>query len=214
MWWSPRSGERTPLQQLKRNVCPLCYATPAKTYTVPATENEDKTISIIAQPVFGIDPNHEPIDSYMKVRSVPGGTVNWLRDDTANDSDKTFTVPAGKVWEILMLSANIVATATVGNRTVVMLVNVAGGAVLAMCLGAAVAATAAGAYVVGPGVTNSTTIQDYPLYTGFVSASMKSMSIPTLYLPAGATIRIYDIAAIDPAADDMTVVLEYVEYDA
>lgn len=39
-------------------------------------------------------------------------------------------------------------------------------------------------------------------------------SMPDLILPAGYTIRVLDTNAIDAAADDLIVVLEYVEYDA
>jgi len=35
-----------------------------------------------------------------------------------------------------------------------------------------------------------------------------------LLLPEGYTIRLYDRSAIDAAADDMIIVLHYVEYDA
>ena len=38
--------------------------------------------------------------------------------------------------------------------------------------------------------------------------------LPDFILPAGYVIRIYDVAAIQPAADDLVVVLHYIEYDA
>lgn len=48
-------------QQLRRNPVNGGYATPVKTYSVPASENDDKTITVVAQAVYPIDPNVEPI---------------------------------------------------------------------------------------------------------------------------------------------------------
>ena len=65
---------QTAKQQLSRNPSNAGYSTPLKTYSVPATSNEDGTINVPAQPVYGIDPDHEPIDTYMAVRTTPSGT--------------------------------------------------------------------------------------------------------------------------------------------
>lgn len=40
-----------------------------------------------------------------------------LTDDAANDIDKTFTVPEGKVWKFLYGNFLLVTTVTAGNRT-------------------------------------------------------------------------------------------------
>ncbi len=36
---------------------------------------------------------------------------------------------------------------------------------------------------------------------------------PEMYLMEGYTVRIYDISAIDAAADDLYTYIEYIEYD-
>lgn len=55
----------TAKQHLSRNPSNAGYATPLKTYSVPATENQDGTINVPAQPVYPIDPNYEPIIARM-----------------------------------------------------------------------------------------------------------------------------------------------------
>src|SRR3989304_1214455 len=44
------------------------------------------------------------------------GAESLINDATANDSDKTFTVPASTIWEPLFIVVTLVTTATVGNR--------------------------------------------------------------------------------------------------
>lgn len=58
----------TAKQQLRRNPQNAGYSNPIKTYSVPATSNEDGTLNVPAQPVYPIDPNVEPIQMTMPVR--------------------------------------------------------------------------------------------------------------------------------------------------
>lgn len=147
----------------------------------------------------------------MKVE--PGGTYQWTRDATANDSDKTFTVPAGKKWLLLDIVAEITATATVGNRSLrvdvgngvaVLWVAVATGSIAATQVGTMYCEQGFGAantsIRLGPSVTSTS-----------VSASQ---NMPPMMLLPGYTIRVLDRNAVDAAADDLIVVLHYIEYDA
>jgi len=140
------------------------------------------------------------------------GTPVWERDATANDSDKSFTVPTGKVRRYLTIAAQLVCTATVGNRS--LRVNITNGTDLVyqfMHSGNITASQNGALYIESPGSTG-TQIRYGP---GTATPSVgKQETMPELILPAGYVIRVYDSGAIDAAADDLTVVLHYVEYDA
>lgn len=149
-------------------------------------------------------------------RTYPAGSLTWVRDATTNDSDKTFTVPANKIWEIKSVEATIIASATVGNRLLQIQINndspailvggkitgnisasVAGGIYAAQC---ATEGTVARGRIDGGSYGNNAVQSVYNLPVG-------------MRLTAGMSIRVWDTAAIDAAADDMTVVLHYEELD-
>ena len=131
------------------------------------------------------------------------GTPKWVRDATANDSDKSFTVPAGKIWEIRAIYGKIVCTATVGNRQIKPIFTDGTNTVLE-------------AFANGASITASNTcICNWAAGNPQVnSASNAQQNLPIMILPAGYVMRLYDVSAIDPAADDLTVAFNYVEYDA
>ena len=132
------------------------------------------------------------------------GTPKWMYDATANDSDKSFTVPTGKIWAMISGRASLTTTATVGNRTPQIRITDGTNTV---------------AIVSAPNLAASTT-GNYPISfagaTDDFARSSETMlaSFDPLILPAGYVIRVYDSSAVDVAADDLTVVLHYVEYDA
>ena len=129
------------------------------------------------------------------------GTPTWVRDATLNDSDKSFTVPTGKVHDLKFVYVQFAATATVGSRTVAVVITDGTNEVLRCTAGSQVTASATARFIFG-----QTTMDGY---TGTTSEPL-----PGCLLPAGYVVRVYDVSAIDAAADDMTVVLHYVEYDA
>jgi len=163
--------------------------------------------------VYPVNPFGDPIINEMQVRMVPGGTPTWVRDATTNNSDKTFTVPAGKVWSMCGLLAQITASATVGGR--IMAIQITDGTNLLETMPplGAVAATQVGAYSLqfgnGPIGTTALAVIDWAT----INAGRQHCTFPTLLLP-GYVIHVYDHAAIDAAADDLIVVLHYIEYDA
>ena len=148
-----------------------------------------------------------------EIRTTPGGTAKWTYDATANDSDKSFTVPSGKVWQPLMILGNIACTATVGNRN--LLVTISNGTALVWnsIKGGNIAASGYGNIQIGIDVTISTTGR--PPISALTAATVTVNDImPYLMLPAGYIIRVYDLAAVDAAADDLIVSINYIEYDA
>lgn len=147
-------------------------------------------------------------------RTLPAGTPTWVRDATLNDSDKSFTVPADKIWNLIGIQAALKATATVGNRVMTAnAANPAGDFIWTSGNTAAIAAAAHGGVTYYPSQTMSTTnIRGVDDGTGLTVTLNGSLPNPMI-LTAGCTIRVFDLAAIDPAADDMVVVLYYVELD-
>ena len=133
------------------------------------------------------------------------GTPKWVRDATANDSDKSFTVPAGKIWQPIYCYMLLAASATVGNRVLRYQVNEDGTNMCFATQTGNIAASSSNACALMFGASDQE--------SGF-SGVTNLFNLPLMYLTAGAVIRIYDTAAIDVAADDLTVVLHYVEYDA
>lgn len=143
------------------------------------------------------------------------GRIVWVRDATANDSDKSFTVPADKIWDLKMIAVELVNTATVGNRQLLIRItdgtNIIWHSYLVTNTPASQAATF---YLeVNSGVTRDATTRFGPTAAGASNIGITE-SIPPLLLPAGYVIRVWDYNAIDAAADDMVVELHYIEYDA
>jgi len=137
-------------------------------------------------------------------------------DATANDSDKTFTVPTGKIWELYGIYVLLVTTATVGTRTLRVVIRDTTPAVV-QTFGSASCGNSSNLQVTHrPGIGYSVTAGQCEVRIDTLAApsNVYQTSLPPTLLPAGYSVRIYDSAAIDAAADDMTVVLEYVEYDA
>lgn len=138
------------------------------------------------------------------------GTPKWTRDATLNDSDKEFTVPAGKIWDLKAIVSTLTATATVGNRLMQNVITDGTNEVIRTQRTASITASQVSIFrvTVGEGATGA-------VGNGFQGANVSTLdALPALILPAGYVIRVYDSAAIDAAADDLTVVLHYVEYDA
>lgn len=149
------------------------------------------------------------------------GTPKWVRDATADDSDKSFTVPAGKIWNVLDIQAQLTTTATVGNRLLTCVVTDGTNIVHPFERTAALAASKTGGLNIysGNGLNTAaadTTYRRVKLSGGTALCDQSvSESIPCPFvLLAGYVVRIWDAAAIDAAADDLTVILHYVEYDA
>ena len=118
-------------------------------------------------------------------------------DITANDSDKTITVPAGAQWHLMSLYVQLVTTATVGNRQVdVLITDASDNPIYRYKAGAVQAASLTREYIFAP---------QHPQETAFTGTTMLRAFADHLVLLAGWKLRIYDSAAIDAAADDLTV---------
>ena len=147
-------------------------------------------------------------------RTAPGGTPKVTYDATANDSDKTFTVPAGKTWEVISIRVQLTCTATVGTRLLTILIT-DGTNVIARTARIQLTASQIGNQVWSCLMGNySASVPTRTLDDSAANNAQNSDSCPIQFLNAGYTIRALDSAAIDAAADDMIVIIHYIEYDA
>ena len=141
------------------------------------------------------------------------GTPKWVRDATLNDSDKSFTVPDGKIWDVQYVRARLVCTATVGTRLMNVRIKPDGSTVQFITPNVSATASQSSVLMLGVGVTSTTNLLTNDVGDG-VNASL-IWSMPRMPLiKAGGVIQVIEYAAIDAAADDMIVDLYYVEYDA
>jgi len=173
-----------------------------KEYRIPFSSDVDG-VKVPVSLVQLVDGTKRPIPLVSPSSPWGNGVPTWMRDATANDSDKSFSVPAGKIWLLKSVWLLLTATATVGNRVIrVEIENVATNPMSRWDIGVNQAASTTYAYLYGPSVPVD------------VTGSGVSMGTPEIILTEGMIVRAYDTAAIDAAADDLTVVLHYVEYDA
>lgn len=144
------------------------------------------------------------------------GTPKWTRDATANDSDKSFTVPTGKIWIVKSITYTIVTTATAGNRA--MRLRITNGTNL-IAVGEVMDAIAAsnsstGAWIFGVPGGAAAALQPR-LDTGATATVANWIrGMPDLVLLAGYVVQVLDSGTIDAAADDLTIAINYIEYDA
>ena len=123
--------------------------------------------------------------------------VSLQADETADDSDKTFTVPASTEWQILWIWVEYTSTAAAGDRQLEIQVQDAAADVIANLARAGVvqAASLTRYYQFGPGLADLGAFRD----TDYLTTPIP----PTTILQAGDILRIYDNNAVAAAADDM-----------
>lgn len=123
--------------------------------------------------------------------------VSTQADITADDSDKTFTVPASTEWQILSVYVVLTTTATAGNRQMaVRFLDASDNTIGSVRAGSVQAASLTRNYQFAPGMPQDTAFRD----TDYLSVSMMP-----IVLAAGQKVQILDKAAVAVAADDMIV---------
>ena len=120
-------------------------------------------------------------------------------DTGANDSDKEFTVDADYHWILQSVYVKLTTTATAGNRLIVIEIQDASNNVVAIFYAGIVqAASLTRYYQFAPYMPN---------LTAFVQTDQLVNPISEMMLDEAYGIRVYDITAVDAAADDMEVQL-------
>jgi hypothetical protein len=118
-------------------------------------------------------------------------------EETANDSDKSFTVPANEEWELTGVWVEYTSTAVVGDRQVtVEIQDSSNDVIMQIQAGAVQAASLTRYYQFGKGLANLTA------FTGD-NGDFLMTPLPHMPLLAGWIVRVYDLQARDAAADDM-----------
>lgn len=154
-------------------------------------------------------------DGIIVFPSVPAGIIQFPIDDTANNSDKSVTLPAMRIGHLRHIHGEITATATVGNRLLWIVITNGTKTIWTSPKTTAIAASQVGVIEAYPGAVYTTTAASVPTLAGATpNVALRVPLPPDLLLKGGYVIRIYDSAAIDAAADDLTTVLHYVEYSA
>jgi hypothetical protein len=132
---------------------------------------------------------------------LPGNPKKQLDDSAANS--KSFTVPAGKTWEIFAVYVEYTSQGTAGNRQVeVQVLDGSSNICMRERAGAVQAASLTNYYEFSPSL---------PRETAF-TASMINCPLPWMIVDEGFVLKVYDSAGI-AAGDTCKVRFLYSERD-
>ena len=117
-------------------------------------------------------------------------------DEALNDSDKTFTVPAGEEWKIKWIWLEFTTGAGANRQIEIQIQDGAADVIDEIKVG----------IVQGAAITRYYHLSPHSADLGaFRDTDWLMTPIPEWVLPAGYVIRIWDNAAILPAADDLVI---------
>lgn len=134
------------------------------------------------------------------------GLVSRTSDQAANDSDKSFPVPAGKQWLVMGIYADFRPTGTAGNRRLQVQIDDGSDVIWRTYPDNLIPATNRFDMAWGPGFPLATATQ-----TG---VRAQYAPLPEFWLDAGWNLQILDAASVDGAADDLRLGLFYLERDS
>lgn len=131
-----------------------------------------------------------------------GWTITGVEDVTPNDSNKQWEVPVGQEWQILWIQVEYISSGTAGNRQLEVGIARSGALYTRWAVaGATQAASLTRYYTFAPGLADLTSFRD----TDYLTTPLPVTSL----LQGGDTLQIFDNKAIDAAADDMSVRVQY-----
>jgi hypothetical protein len=151
-----------------------------------------------------------PLSSNIQGRQIRGGeldpvvivnaidwTVQLQPNETLGSNDKTFTVPSGRLWQVLWIWVEYTSNATVGDRQLqVAFCDTEDDVIGQLRPNVVQAASLARRYMIGPSLANQAAFYD----TDHIQTPMP----PTIFLPAGYDVRIRDINEVS-ATDNMVI---------
>jgi len=153
-------------------------------------------------PVVVANKDSSPIPVEATITSDDIWTPALYADEVADDSDKSVTVTAGQVWEILWIWVELTTSADAGNRQLVIQIQDNAADVIAeVRTGIVQAASITRNYLFAPAISDMTAFRD----TDYLTTPLP----PTFILPEAFVIRVYDNNAIAAAADDMVIQMGY-----
>lgn len=148
----------------------------------------------------------------LQVGDVDVGAVNpipvvdtWgiilVSDEALNDSDKTLTVPAGFEYQILWIWVEFASDGGAGNRQLqIDLRDAADDVIGQIRVGITQAASLTRYYMFAPALADLVAFRD----TDYLMTPLP----PTVFLPAGYDLRIFDNNAVSAAGDDMVIQMQ------
>lgn len=122
-------------------------------------------------------------------------------EETTNDSDKAFVTPVDVEREIAWVWVELTTTVVVGNRLMCLQVLDEAGDLIFEALATPVQAASLTRYYLFA--------EHVPQAAAFVNVDYASITIPRMPLLPGWSVRVFDRAAVDAAADDMVVQYVY-----
>jgi len=130
----------------------------------------------------------------------PFGYPELQAEETANDSDKSFTVPAGEEWVVEWLWVEYTSDANAGNRQLeVEIQDDAADVIAKVVVSVTQAASLTYYYLLAPDVTELAALRDTDKLTTIM---------PKWVLPAGYVVRVWDNNAVSAAGDDMILQMQ------
>jgi hypothetical protein len=167
-----------------------------------------------ANPVPVTQPNPDLLNANanMQVGDTDVGAANpvpvtdtWevvtLSDEGANDSDKEIAVPAGYEYQVLWIWVEYTSDANAGNRQLEVDFRDAADDVIGQIRpGVTQAASLTRYYMFAPALADLGAFRD----TDYLMTPLP----PTMFLPAGYDIRIWDNNAVSAAGDDMIIQMQ------
>ena len=138
-----------------------------------------------------------------EVNTLDTWRVTLQSDVDLNDSDKNFVTPAATEQQIFWIWVEFTSTATAGDRQLVIEVQETGADVIGHWARAAIVQTASLTrnYLFAPAMADLSAWRD----TDYLTTPIP----PPAFLQAGDILRIYDNNAVDAAADDMIIHIQY-----
>ena len=142
------------------------------------------------------------VDSEGRLEISPGAfTPGLSAEESANDSDKSFTVPANTEWLVKSIWVELITTATVGDRQLeIQIQDDSSDVIGSIRAGVVQGASLTRNYLFALGIADLTSFRD---------TDLMMTPIPELWLPAGYVVKVFDNNAVDAAADDMVVQVRY-----
>jgi hypothetical protein len=130
---------------------------------------------------------------------------NWrvltLSNIVNDNSNKTFTVPAGQEYQVLWIYVTLTTDGTVGNRQLsIQMINALGVVIGLWQTGVVQAASLTRNYLLAPAMPDLLAFRD--------TSNLITPLPPTLILSSGQTLRVWDNKAISAGGDDMLIYIQ------
>jgi len=175
--------------------------TPLQTEGVPETmrsryrDKDDTTHALVV--AASVEAGGVPVDDDNPMPIDDVWSLALQEDLALADSDKLITVPAGVLWQVMWLFLDFTTTAAVGNRQIQVDFRSASAVVAQQRPNTVQAASLQRFYMMAPALANQAAFYD----TDHIQTPLP----PSIFLPAGYSVRVWDNNAIDPGQDNLLV---------